>query len=355
VAETVTVAETDSPSTVSTPPAHRWRRYAVNGVRIVLVLLILGFVARTTYQQWGEVEKIFRELSWVTIALALLATLAGIMANTMSWRAILTDIGHKVPVPVAARISLLGQLGKYLPGSVWMYVLQMELGKRAGLPRSRAFLASLIGMGIGVTVGLSIGTVRLRTAWAAANSAEHKLQGVLAFYGTLVLVPIALVCVHPKVLTKLVQLTLRILRRDQLERPLTWRGVLHGIGWNAIAYVMFGAQLWLFANAVDATPGFGGLLRCIGTMSLAMSLSVFIVIAPSGIGVREAIIAIGLLPFTHSFGLGFSLALVSRLIFTISDVVAAGAAALSSTRALKRAPAPADPDPDSDKTPVAAG
>ena len=40
-------------------------------------------------------------------------------------------------------VFLVGQLGKYVPGSIWAYVLQMELGKRYGIARARVFAASL--------------------------------------------------------------------------------------------------------------------------------------------------------------------------------------------------------------------
>jgi hypothetical protein len=40
-------------------------------------------------------------------------------------------------VPGTARILFLGQLGKYLPGSVWPVLAQMELGKTYRVPRHR--------------------------------------------------------------------------------------------------------------------------------------------------------------------------------------------------------------------------
>jgi uncharacterized membrane protein YbhN (UPF0104 family) len=62
-------------------------------------------------------------------------------------------------------------------------------------------------------------------------------------------------------------------------------------------------------------------------MALAMSVSVFVVIAPSGIGIREFIIAVALTGHGVTFEAAFAIALVARLIFTLGDGVVAGVAA----------------------------
>jgi hypothetical protein len=82
--------------------------------------------------------------------------------------------------------------------------------------------------------------------------------------------------------------------------------------------------------------GFGGWLRCIGVIALALSVSVFVVIAPSGIGVREFLITIALGGGQAALGI----ALASRLLFTVADIVAAGVAAAIGLHRLKLPAAP---------------
>ncbi len=112
---------------------------------------------------------------------------------------------------------------------------------------------------------------------------------------------------------------------------MSWRGVLAPMGWAAFAYGCIGSHLWLLAQGT-AVHGFGGWLRCIGVIALAMSVSIFVVIAPSGIGVREFLITIAL----GGGGAALGIALASRLIFTIADVLAAGIAAAVGAHRLKQ-------------------
>jgi hypothetical protein len=218
---------------------------------------------------------------------------------------------------------------------VWAYVVQMDLARRAGVPRTRAFIASLVSTGLGVTVGLIFGTIGLPTAFEAARDDVHGTLGRLAFYVALGLLPIALVCAHPKVLSRLVQLLLKLLRRPKLDRALSWRGVLTPMAWAAFAYTCIGSHLWLLSQGT-AVHGLSGWLRCIGVVALAMSVSIFVVIAPSGIGVREFLITIAL----GGGGAAFAIALASRLIFTVADVLAAGISAAVGAHRLKHPSTP---------------
>ena len=55
----------------------------------------------------------------------------------------------------------IGQLGKYIPGSVWPILTQMELGARANVPRSRSASASILTMILSLVTGLLVAAVTL--------------------------------------------------------------------------------------------------------------------------------------------------------------------------------------------------
>ncbi len=327
----------DTLAEVQAPPANPrpWRRRIVLAARIAAAVALVYFVAATTVHQWSAVSETFHRLSWPVVALSLVAAVLAIGTTAMAWRAAIDDLDHTVPVAAAGQVFLVGQLGKYLPGSVWSYVLQMELGRRVGIPRARAFLASLITIGLGITVGLAFGALGLPATLNATHTAAHSGTARAAFWSAVILLPIGLVCAHPGVLNRLVGLLLRLLRREPLDRPLTWRGVLGTSGWAAAGYLLFAVHLWLLARTQSA-PGWSGLVACLGAISLAIAVSTVVVIAPSGIGVREFMIAIALAGIGVSFGTAYALALASRLIITVADVLAAGLAAFAAVRQVRR-------------------
>src|SRR5262249_27456726 len=177
-----------------------------------------------------------------------------------------------------------------------------------------------------ITVGLVIGALGLRGTVLASHAGEHPTLARTAFYLLLALLPIALVCAHPRVLTRVTGLLLRLLRRSPLERPLSWAGVLRVAFWSAVGYALFGLHLWLLARS--QVGGWTGLAVCVAAFGFAISVSTFVVVAPSGIGVREFLIAITLTALGLPYGAGYAIALASRLVATIADVMAAGGAVM---------------------------
>jgi uncharacterized membrane protein YbhN (UPF0104 family) len=319
----------------ATPRVSFTRRIVLAGLKLGLAVAIAGFMAYSVVTQWAQVRQTWLGLAWQSVLLSFVAAVIGMLANLMAWRASLRDLEHQVSFVTSARITFIGALGKYLPGSVWAYVMQMEFGRRAGLPRSRAFLASLVAGGLGTTAALGVGTLALPSLFEGANAAESYGSSVrVALYILTALVPIALICAIPQVLTRLIQLLLRLLRRPPLTHTLTWGGVLQVVGWATVAWVCFGTHLWLLTNA-QAAPGVGGLFRSVGALAVAMTVGMFAVFAPSGLGVREAVLVAALvptLPPSNAAGTALGIALASRMLFILADAVTAAAAALTALR-----------------------
>lgn len=320
---------TSTDPTVGT--GRRWRRIGLNVARIAFTTAVLAAVVYSTATQWHDVRDHLLAIPWQSAVLSLVMVLLGLAAGTMAWRAALKDVGHRVAVPTASQIYLVGLLAKYLPGSLWAFVLQMELGRRAGVPRSRSFLASLVATGISTAIALLLGVFGVGVLFDDAVGTPIRVV-------VLVLLPISLICSHPKILTRLVQLFLRLVRRPPLTTPITWRGVGAVAAWSLAGWVAMGVHLWLLANS-QAAPGVGGMFTCIGAFALGMTAGMFAFLAPSGLGFREAILVAGLLPYVGS-GPALGMALASRMIFTIADLLAAGGAALLALRSRRTDPAP---------------
>lgn len=298
--------------------------------RPAVAVLILAAIAYAVVSQWNGVRSALLTLAWQSVLLSLVAALLGTLASLMAWRALLADEGHRLSPLSAGRIFFVGQLGKYLPGSVWSIVLQMELGKRAGVPRGRSFTTSLAWVGLSLSTALVVGVMGFPIL-VQKHATEVWIM--------LAILPFALIASAPPILTRLVNLVLRVMRKGPLPRALSWPGVLRSCAWLITAWVFFGVHLWLLSNALGA-PGFGGLTRCIGGFALAMAAGVLFIFAPSGAGVREALIVSALAP-VMSTGEALGIAVVSRAIFILADVLSAGGAALSGMRELRRSKADA--------------
>jgi hypothetical protein len=198
-----------------------------------------GFVAVTVAlggyavaAQWGQVSRSLDRMGPLTVALALISVLLGALMSMQVWRALLASLGSPLPVPGTARILFLGQLGKYLPGSVWPVLAQMELGKTYRVPRHRSASASVLVMLLSLLTGLLTALVM------------PPFTGTSSYLWAFAVTPVLLACLHPRVLNKLMSRLLGLARQPPLEHPLSGRTLAVALGWSfAVWNLQRGADL----------------------------------------------------------------------------------------------------------------
>ena len=300
-------------------------RFAVLGIFGVALAVVLA-------SRWHEVRPLLHSLSVAGVALAAVAVFGGIYLTFLCWRAVLTDLGSPLPLGGGMRVFFLGQLGKYLPGSLWPLLAQMELGRDYKVPRRSSGAAVAIFMLLILGTGLLVAAVALPLL---GGDALHR------YWWVLLVLPVAAVLLYPAVLNRLLAMGLRLARREPMPQPLSLPGVLRAVGWALLSWLLYGTQVWVLARMLGV-GGVGVLPRSIGAFAAAWCVGFLVVIAPAGGGAREAALIVLL-----GSGVGAAratvIAVVSRLLFTVGDLGWGGAVALAVRR---RNPSP-EPEQES--------
>ncbi|GAA2084935.1 lysylphosphatidylglycerol synthase transmembrane domain-containing protein [Actinomadura alba] len=290
-------------------------------IRLGFLVVALGFGAWAIAGRWAEVSDGLTRLSWPLLAGSLVAVLAALVAGMLMWRALLADLGSPLPFTDAAKVFFVGQLGKYIPGSLWPVLAQMEMGKDLGVPRPRSAAAFFLTYPIYLVSGLATAVVTL-PAFAGDSVARYAWL--------LLLLPVLVVGLHPRVVNAVLGYGLRLLKRPPLERPLTRRGVLASVGWAFVGWAAYGVHLALIVAGLGAT-GPQAMILSFGAFSLAWCLGFLVVVAPAGAGVREVAMVAALAPVLDG-GSAIAAALCSRLVVSAGDLVCAGLAGLAARR-----------------------
>lgn len=309
------------------PAARSRRTILLTTGRVVLLLGVLAAAAVALARHWDSVSATIATMSWSTIVPSAGLVALGIACGTLSWQVLVDDLGEPIGAGRGAQIFLVGQLGKYLPGSVWAYLLQLELGRRAGLARARVFAATIFSLAVAVVAALVVGTIALPELLAA----DPSLGWLRWLY---VLLPFGLICLHPRILTAVATVGFRLVRHPRPSHPVRVRTVVHSLAWALGSYLSYGLHLWLLARD-EATVAAGELLLFIGVMGIAMVSGLVAVVLPSGAGIRELVLVTGLTPFVGP-GTAIAYAAVSRVLFTVADLAMAGGAAALGVLARRR-------------------
>ncbi|SEG67034.1 hypothetical protein SAMN05444920_103840 [Nonomuraea solani] len=296
-------------------------------LRVVLALVAIGFLGYGLYRNWDETTSAVAAMSPWAVLGAFCAVLLGQFFMLVAWREIMAGLGTRVPLRIAGRIMFVGQLGKYIPGAVWAYAAMMDLGRDHGSPPRRTFATISLGLVINLGVAISIAAATLGT-----------LDAVREAWYLALLVPVIIVCLHPKVLTWGLNLALRVARKEPLESVLPGRTVVVAVAWTALGWLVYGVHIWLIAGRADL------FVIATGAYAFAWATGILTVVVPAGVGIREGALVLVLGPIIGTAP-ALAVAIVSRLAFTLADAAAAGIAFLlsrQSGQAPSSAPAYAD-------------
>ncbi|MFV0462267.1 MAG: UPF0104 family protein [Nostocoides sp.] len=300
------------------------RRWGVLDVlRASLLVLVLAGVGWALWRNWSAVAAELAKVPLGALVWAFVATLAAPVFTLLGWRRLLADLGTRLLCAPAAGLFFVGQLGKYLPGSVWTIVAQAEIGTRLRIPRRRTSAAALISIGLGVLAGVLVGL-------PALSPLVFRTGGGYRWWLLLLVLPAA-VLVWPRLLDGVLGWIVRMLRREPLEHPLTLTGVLLAVAWMAMAWCAAGVAVLILVWAIDpAAPGRQAgqgvpvwLLTICGT-ALASVFGMVSFVVPAGVGVRDGVLAILLAPVLGPAGAA-AVVVLARFLTVLADVVCAGA------------------------------
>lgn len=297
------------------PFTRRRRRLAL--FRFALMVVVLAAVVIAIWTSWDDVAPYLGALSPTHLALAFVAALITPFFTMLGWRRLLTDLGSPLRIAPAAGVFFVGQLGKYVPGSIWAVLAQTEMGSRLGVPRRRVGVVGLLAIALAL---LSGGVIGLPALPALLGRTEVGGYAVVA-----VVVILAVIC-YPPLLNWGIGRGLRLLRQPPLEHALSGRAITVTLFWFTVSWVCSGLAVLLVAADVGGLPAVSPSLLLLAVCGFALSASfgMISVIFPAGVGVRDGVLAL-ILATVMPLAAAAAVAVVIRFLTILVDVLVAGA------------------------------
>ena len=300
--------------TADRPQPSRLRRW----VRVAVGILAVGLLGGALWQQRTGLADALERMDLPAVLLSGGLALIALLASMLAWRAVLLSAGHRLPLPTAARLYFLTQIGKYLPGSVWPVVAQMDLGREQGISAAVSGVAAVLNLVVGVGTGVVVGLVSLLVSGRATG----------AYWWLVFTLPLLLALLHPRVIRTTVNSILRLARRPVRDVRLAGRHLSEAAAWSLAMWLLFGLHVHVLVTAVG---GPGAVARSVGAYALAWVAGFLVFFAPAGAGARELSLVVLLSP-----PLGqpeaLAVAVLSRVISIIADVAAAAAGVVATAR-----------------------
>jgi glycosyltransferase 2 family protein len=314
----------------STPSPHSFHR-VWSVLKWVLFALVIAFVGRRAWQFWrdGDVGSVTIHWPWLVAASALYTV--GWLPSVLFWHRLIRHRRGTSSRLAVAYAFFAGHLGKYIPGKASVLLIRAgllaERGCRPGVAALTSTYETLVCMGVGAAVGLTLAPVVWpRDIVASQPNFRWAFEHPFAFGLSVIVVCIVLMPPVARVLgwvtRKLTPLdsdeaadlfrrslpevidlaalpeTQRTEGRDlemlpaKVEYQVEYR--LSGmflLGWSfafVATWLVHGLSLGCTLRAVGVATSPSDWLIWTGNVSSASFLGFVAVFAPGGLGVREA-------------------------------------------------------------------
>lgn len=296
------------------PPGNKPLRLAL---QLGVAVLIFGFLVLTVINQWSEIQDkgVHFHVVWLIPAFVVLPLFY--VLSAYGWDLTLRFLGYEIGVGKAQVAWGQPLLARYVPGSV-LYVLgRVLLSERAGVPRRLSVASIVYEQAITATAAIVFSAYFFIT--------HPDLQGQPLRWAFLLLIPLAITALHPRVFGPLADRVLRAFGREPLPRAISMRQVLALVAYYLLTWAVMSFGIYCVARSV--TPVSSGDIFTVGAaQALGYVAALATLVAPAGLGVRDAVFAWaikGAVP-GQSFAVGSLVAIAVRGVQTVVEVIYVG-------------------------------
>jgi hypothetical protein len=304
------------------PPRSKRVRLAI---QLGIAILVFGFLVLTVVDQWAEIQDkgVHFHVLWLIPAFAILLVFYAL--NALGWDLILRFLGYRLGAGRAQVAWGQPLLARYVPGSV-LYVLgRVLLSERVGVPRRLTIASIVYEQALQATSAIIV---------AAYFLIDHPdLQGQPLRWAILLLIPLLIVLLHPRVFGPLANRVLRAFGREPLPEVMSLRGVVAVMAFYTLNWGVIAVGIWCVARSVSGIS-VSDILVVGSAQAFGYVAALVTLVAPAGLGIRDAAFAWAVKVATpdNSFAVASLIAIVVRGVLTVVEVVYVGIVTLLGRR-----------------------
>lgn len=240
--------------------------------------------------------------SWPRYVAAEVLLFGGLLGAAEAWRTLLSPVDE---VHFIRRGFYVSQLAKYIPGGFWQPVGQVSLAASSGVPTERAIAAFPAYVAVLVVSGMTVGA---GTGLTAGHLSLPARIAAVAGFGSIALLNRRWMCRGLLAIRRVISWL------PAPEEIPSQRSIIRAYCWNALTIALSAS-----AFAILSSEG----LHAVFAFAAAWTVGYIVVLVPSGLGVREAVL-IGLVGLPAGTIVGASVA--HRVATMVAELVLAAAA-----------------------------
>jgi uncharacterized membrane protein YbhN (UPF0104 family) len=282
-------------------------------VRWIIVVAIFVFFGKMVWNNWNQVKDASFTFEVFPLILSTLIFAFSYFIQIWAWYLITLKLKIALSPSDTLKSWFYSQLGKYLPGKVWLLLSRFYFYESRGKSKKSISVALYFEM---VTIMVAAGLVFLaaliffREIWLFYS---WKQSGWL-----ILLFLLGFVSLHPRVLQKILNWTLVQFKREPVSLSISYSDILWILFVCIVSWVIGGVGFYLFVDSVyPVAPQY--ILFLTGALAISSTLGLVAIFAPSGLGVREGAL-VYLLSFVMATPVAVIISILTRIWMTLIEI-----------------------------------
>lgn len=282
-----------------------------------LSLVALFFIGRTFFPHLSTISSKITHINVPLLVLGILSFISYYLLRSFIWYKLLRFLGYELDPHESLFLWSYSQLRRYIPGNIWGFLSITLLYNKRKVQKKDIAHALFVEFQLVILATLCVSLLAipfllhylLNGNWLLWKTAPFIMWGMVALSIVYIASPYVLSRISHKWLANLKQL----FPKFNYEKTLLLFALM------LLAFILFGLGYYLtFTSLVYLDPRL--LWQFIGFFVFSLLLGYLSIITPTGLGVREGAIAVGLSKIVPLDIAGF-IALFSRVILVVAELL----------------------------------
>lgn len=282
-------------------------------IRWIIVAAIFGFLGKMVWDNWNQVKGASFTFEVFPLILSTLIFAFSYFIQMWAWYLITLKLKIGISPSETVKSWFYSQLGKYLPGKVWLLLSRFYFYESKGKSKKA------------ISIALYFETVTIIGAacliFLAALIFHNEKWPISARGQSGWLFPLLLlgfVSLHPRVLQKILNWVLIRFKREPIFLSISYLNILWILFVCIVSWVVGGIGFYLFVGSVyPVAPQY--ILFLTGALAISSTLGLIAVFAPSGLGVREGAL-VYILSFMMATPVAVIISVLTRIWMTLIEI-----------------------------------
>lgn len=282
-------------------------------IKWIIVVSIFVFLLKMVWENWNQVKEASFTFRPFSLILSTLVFAFSYFIQIWAWYLITLRLGIAISWGETLEGWFTSQLGKYLPGKVWLLLGRFYYYESKG--KSKKI----------ISVALYFETVTLLVAavliFLSALSFFRELGPFYSgkqFWWLVLLCLFAFIFLHPRVLQKILNSFLLRFKRDPISLTISYPDILWILIVCIFVWGVEGFGFYLFVDSITPVSE-KYILFLTGALAISTTLGLIALFAPSGLGVREGVLVI-LLSLVMATPVAVVISILTRLWMTLIEI-----------------------------------